>query len=473
MFRQNAARSRRLKSFVTSDPAPVQLKRTALVTAAGIGIILTSVFARQTADNSITLRIEADAVSATDAMEKSAAVFTRETGVQVVVEKFGYKSSMEKAVEDLASQEGRYDIVIQNNDALGKFASQGSILSIDELEKMSGVRADFESDLFPKVWQGLSWYKGVRYGYPLAANTMFVLYRKDLLDSFEEKQAFHARYGYDLVPPQDWKQYRDLAEFFTRPNQKFYGTLIQGKRFPAVWFEWLNFAFSFGGGVMEKEHSWEYGPVIINSPDTIAATDYYNSLKQFSPPGVTNFTWDDAVGQMRDGHIFMCLLWSDALFHVVDPKVSTVVGKIGYSPLPSGKAGRVAQIAGSTYMISRNSKHPKEAFQFELWMLRRDNQIQQELTGGASARKSVYQDPRVLELPYALADSQSLAVARNMIDTSPETAQISDTIEIAISEVIADKRSPREALDWAAVELNKSLGSKAPLKYPVFQDRRK
>lgn len=451
----------------------MHLKRTALVIAGGIGIILTSVFARQAADRSITLRIEADAVSATEAMEKSSAVFTRDTGIQVVVEKFGYKSSMERAVEDLASPEGRYDIVIQNNDALGKFASQGSILSIDELEKMSGVRADFEGDLFPNAWQGLSWYKGVRYGYPLAANTMFVLYRRDLLDSSEEKQAFHARYGYELIPPQDWRHYRDLAEFFTRPDQKFYGTLLQGKRFPAVWFEWLNFAFSFGGGVMEKEHSWEYGPVIINSPDTIAATDYYNSLKQFSPPGVTNFTWDDAVGQMRDGHIFMCLLWSDALFHVVDPKLSAVVGKIGYSPLPAGKAGRVAQIAGSTYMVSRNSKHPKEAFQLELWMLRRDNQIQQELTGGASARRSVYQDPRVLQLPYALADSQSLAVARNMIDTSAETSQIADTIEIAISEVIADKRNPREALDWAAVELNKSLGSKAPLKYPVFQDSRK
>ena len=138
---------------------------------------------------------------------------------------------------------------------------------------------------------------------------MFVLYRKDLLKSSEEKQAFHAHYGYDLVPPQDWKQYRDVAEFFTRPDQKFYGTLLQGKRFPAVWFEWLNFAFSFGGGVMEKEHSWEYGPVIINSPDTVAATDYYNSLRAIdSFPGVTNFTWDDAVGQMRAGTaIFSCV----------------------------------------------------------------------------------------------------------------------------------------------------------------------
>lgn len=440
---------------------------TAVWAAILAGAFLASAFTRPATESPVTLRIEADAVSAAEAMEKSAEAFTRQTGIQVVVEKFGYKASMAKATEDLASKDGKYDIVIQNNDALGKFVSQGLIFTVDELEKASGKKADFEDDLYPNAWHGLSWYQGVRYGYPLAANTMFVLYRKDMLESPAEKQAFHARYGYDLVAPQDWKQYRDVAEFFYRPDQKFYGTLVQGKRFPAVWFEWLNFAFSFGGGVMEKEHSWEYGPIIINSPDTIQGTEYYNSLKQFSPPGVTNFTWDDAVGQMRDGHIFMCLLWSDALFHVIDPKNSTVVGKMGYSPLPSGKAGRVAQIAGSTYMVSRNSKHPSEAFQFELWMLGRENQIQQELAGGASARKSVYQDPKVLELPYALADSQSLAVARNMIDTSPETPQISDTIEAAVSDVIADKKSAREALDWAALELNRVLGSKAPLKYPV------
>jgi multiple sugar transport system substrate-binding protein len=449
---------------------PVNTQATALLIAVGIGTMLTSAFVRQADDMPIILRIEADAVFATDAMEKSAEAFTRDTGIQVVVEKYGYKSSMEKATEDLASRTGKYDIVVQNNEAVGKFASQGSIFSIDELEKQSGKKADFQDDLFPNAWRGLSWYRGVSYGYPLAANTMFVLYRKDMIDNVSEKQAFRERHGYDLAPPQDWKQYRDVAEFFTRPDQKFYGTLLQGKRFPAVWFEWLNFAFSFGGGVMEKEYSWEYGPIVINSPDTIQATEYYDSLKKFSPPGVTNFTWDDAVGQMRDGHIFMCILWSDALFHVVDPKVSTVVGKVGFAPLPSGKVGRVAQIAGSTYMVSRNSRHPSEAFEFELWMLRRDNQIQQELAGGASARKSVYRDPKVSELPYALANSQSLAVARNMIDTSPETPQISDIIEAAVSDVIAEKKSARPALDEAAVELHKLLGNKAPMKYPVSQE---
>lgn len=438
-----------------------------LALTATVTLILAAPLSKISAQEPVTLRIEADDVSATSAMEKSAQEFIRESGIQVVVEKFGYDVSMSKATEDLGSEGGHYDIVIQNADALAKFASWGAIYSVEDLEKLSGKKADFEGDLFLTAWHALSWYKGVKYGYPLAANTMFVVYRKDLMESASEKHGFHARYGYDLAPAQNWKQYKELAEYFTRPQQGLYGTLIQGKKFPAVWFEWLNFAFSFGGGVMEKDNSWEYGPIIINSPQTIEGTEYYNSLKKFSLPGYTNFTWNDAIGQTRDGHVFMCLIWSDALFHVTDPKTSSVVGKIGFAPLPAGTAGRVAQVAGSSYFVSRHSKHPKEAFEFELWMMGRENQINQELAGGSSPRMSAYEDPGVRNLPYASAMARSLGVSRGMIDTVPEAPQIGEIIETAVSDVLADKKNTTSALDGAAAKLNTALGGKGPLKYPV------
>ena len=439
----------------------------ALGAAVGMGLVPVATCLPQSTQSGVTLRIEADAVMATDATDVSAREFAKRTGIQVEIEKFGYADSSKKAAEDLASKAGRYDIVLQNADALAKFAEQGSIVPVAELEKATGLQADFEDDLYAGAWRALSWYKGTKYGYPLAANTMFVVYRKDLMDSPIEKAGFRAKYGYDLAPPQTWKEYRDIAEYFTRPEQNFYGTLLQGKRFPAVWFEWLNFAFSFGGGVMQKDYSSEYGPIIVNSPETLQGTEFYNSLKKFSPPGFTNFTWDNAIDETRDGHVFMCVIWSDALFHVIDPKTSKVTGKVGFIPIPAGTNGRVAQVAGSSYFVSRYSKHPKESFQFELWMLNRENQINQELAGGSSARKSVYSDARVVKLSYSQATAHSLDVARGMIDTVPETPQVSDIIETAISDVLADKKSPQQALDWAAEGLHSALGDKCPLKYPV------
>jgi multiple sugar transport system substrate-binding protein len=423
------------------------------------------------ADTKVTLVVEADDTLATAAMEESAKDFARETGIGVTIEKFGYTLSAKNAIADLSAKAGHYDVVIQNADGLVKFATEGSIYPIDDLERLTGKSADFEGDLYPAAWQNLSWWQGTRYGYPLAANSMIVVFRKDLLEKPAEKQAFQTRYGYALSVPKDWKEYRDIAEFFNRPAEGLYGTLVQGKHHPAIWFEWLNFAYSFGGGVMDKERSWEYGPIVINSPETVKGTEYYDSLKKYSPPGFTSFTWDDASEQMRDGHVFMCIMWSDATSSIEDPKRSTVAGKVGFAALPVGPGGPTAQIAGATYFVSRYARHPSEAFLFELSMMRKDRQIAQELAGGSSARKSVYLDPRVQATPYAPAMAQNLSVARAMIDTVPETPKISEIIESAISDVIADKKKVKPSLDQAAIELNKATNNKAPLKFAPATSR--
>jgi len=51
--------------------------------------------------------------------------------------------------------------------------------------------------------------------------------------------------------------------------------------------------------------------------------------------------------------------------------------------------------------------------------------------------------------------------------TFPESPQMTDIIVLALSDALAGKKSSKEALDWAALEIHKLLGDKAPLKYPV------
>ena len=45
-------------------------------------------------------------------------------------------------------------------------------------------------------------------------------YRKDWFEDPKEKEAFKAKYGYDLDVPKTYKELRDIAEFFYRPDQK-------------------------------------------------------------------------------------------------------------------------------------------------------------------------------------------------------------------------------------------------------------
>ena len=57
---------------------------------------------------------------------------------------------------------------------------------------------------------------------------MGLVYRRDLFDDPKEKAAFKGKYGYDLAAPATYDQLRDIAEFFTRPDQKSFGIALYG-----------------------------------------------------------------------------------------------------------------------------------------------------------------------------------------------------------------------------------------------------
>src|SRR5438270_5878573 len=75
-----------------------------------------------------------------------------------------------------------------------------------------------QRDLFHNWWTELSSYDGHFYGYPFTALTTYLCYRKDLLANPANQRAFRARYHRDLLPPGNWQEYLDLAQFFTRPG---------------------------------------------------------------------------------------------------------------------------------------------------------------------------------------------------------------------------------------------------------------
>jgi len=117
-------------------------------------------------------------------------------------------------------------------------------------------------------------------------------------------------------------------------------------------------------------------------------------------------------------------------------------------------------------LIPSNSKHKEAAYLFIQWALQYNNQLEQHLNGGASPRPDIYAQPDVKKLTYSKAamDTNSAALPKA---TFPESPQMTDIIVLALSDALAGKKSSKEALDWAALEIQKLLGDKAPLKYPV------
>jgi multiple sugar transport system substrate-binding protein len=206
--------------------------------------------------------------------------------------------------------------------------------------------------------------------------------------------------------------------------------------------------------------------IIVNSPAAVASLDYYKSLTAYSPSDTLNYFWDDVMVAMQQGKVFELIMWNDATYAVEDPSQSTVSGKMGFDLVPQGEGGKVGQVEGWTYLIPAYATNPEAAFLFIQWMMEFDQQLEQHMNGGASARPDVYAAPEVGKITYSKAsmDTNAVAIAK---PTIPESPEITEILVLELSNALAGKKSSQEALDDAAVAMNKLLGDCAPLKFPV------
>jgi multiple sugar transport system substrate-binding protein len=417
----------------------------------------------------ITLHTIGEALPPLEAMAKLAEEFEQKTGIKVAIEMYEHSEAVNKVMLDLNAHKGRYDFILMPHRELGRFVKNGHLKEIKAFmddPKLRDPSFKPEAQLYQKQWHEISWYEDKVYGFPFTALTMYLWYRKDLLEDPKERAAFKAKYGYEMKVPTTWKEYTELAAFFHRPNERFYGTAIQGKRHEALWYEWLNFLYSFGGDMMETDAGSKCGPIIVNSPEAVQSLEYYKSLIPYSPPDTLNYFWDDVMALMQQGKVFELLMWTDATYAVEDPKQSKVAGKMGFALTPQGKGGKIGQIEGWTYLIPTYSKNAEAAYLFIQWMMGFERQRTQHLNGGSSARPDVYADPQVQALSYSKASTETFGVARPK-PTLPESPQITEILVRELSLALTGQKTPQVALDAAAADMSKLLGACAPLKYPV------
>ncbi|MEX0696644.1 MAG: extracellular solute-binding protein [Dongiaceae bacterium] len=418
----------------------------------------------------VTLRTIGEALPPLEAMNKLKGEFEKRTGIEVIIEMYEHSEAVNKVMLDLNSKRGRYDFILQPHRELGRFVKNGHVVALDRFMGDAKLRDPSfmpEEQLYQGLWKEISWYEGKAYGFPFTALTMYMWYRQDLMDDTKEREGFKAKYGYDLKPATTWQEYTDIAEWFTRPEQGFYGTALQGKRHEALWYEWLNFLYSFGGDMMEVKSGSECGPIIVNGPEAVASLEYYKSLMKFSPPDTLNYFWDDVMALMQQAKVFELIMWNDATYAVAeDASQSTVAGKMGFGLIPQGKGGKVGQVEGWTYLIPAYTKNQEAAYLFIQWMMEFDQQLNQHLNGGATARPDVYAHPDVQKISYSKAsmDTNEVAIPK---PTIPESPELTDILVRELSEYLSGTKSAKAALDAAAVDMNKLLGDCAPLKYPV------
>lgn len=418
-----------------------------------------------------TLYMIAEQQTPTIALQSQLDDFEELTGIKVELQMAPFDDVVQKETLAFESKSGAYDIVAAPYQFLGNMVENEYIQPLEPLmedESMNIIDNFDKDDIIEAMWKASGEWKGAYYGVPANSCVNFFTYREDLFENEEEKTAFKAKYGYDLEVPTEWNTYMDVAEFFTRAkgeklmgetlDKNVYGVSMAGKRHDATTCEWMNYMWSFGGSIFDEK-----GNIAVNSEKSVQALEYYKKLSQYAPEGVTSKTWDEVTTELQQGISAMAIIFNDCAPALEDESASAVKGKMGYGAVPVGEMP-AAHYGAWGYYIPSDSKNPEAAWVFMQWFNTPEVQKKIALEGGFVNLQSVYNDPELNELPYWEASKEAYKISSTR-PRIPEWNEMNNVLMLELSNTLADKTAPQEALDNAAKEFGKILDGKLPVTY--------
>lgn len=414
----------------------------------------------------IVLRILGEDSSNLTALKELAPEYKQATGVDVRFVAQTFDQLQKTADSSLQNGSALYDIILNYNFSLASYVKNNWVYTLPELKSLLGKdlpSTDFEAELFENAWREVGYYRTGRgadmteqaIGYPFAANTMLLCYNRRLFDDPTNQLEYRRLYKEPLQPPKTWKQFAQLARFFTNENRRTYGLALQGAGGGWQYYEWVNFAFGMGGGVMDKKWGWmgdEHTPLLLETSETIAATKFYIDLKPYT---AGDYLSTDAIVQrelMKAGNVAMAIMWSDYVYELLYDKHESHADQFGFEPIPGDKS----MLAGGIFYVNRKSRHSAEAAKFLMYVMQKDRQAKLMRRGLCSALRSAYSDPDVRKLPYASALKRSLDRGVYMNEANIDSAAVSEIISKHLQRMWLGQTDVPTGLGAAAEDINRA-----------------
>jgi multiple sugar transport system substrate-binding protein len=388
--------------------------------------------------------------------------FTAETGIEVIYETYDWSGFVEKTKLEFANPTGSYDII--EYDALMSFAlfPNDSLVPLEEFINDPDL-PDIDVDGFVgRLVDFYGTWQGKVVGVPRSAANRIYAYRKDLFEDPMEKADFKRKYGYELAFPETWKQYRDVAEFFTRDTDgdgdiDFWGT---GQGFSADGDGYDQFSDIYRSYNAIKDGKWfldkDMKP-IFNGREGVEALELLVDIVQGGSvsPGYNDRLWVGEVPEIGADRVAMAGTYSELFAVLLAPEYDAIRDKIAYAEMPRMER-QWTILSSMNYGISRGSEHPEEAYRYLAWLLSKENDVRlvTETEGGKMpSRDSSYQNATVKNyIPFAEVQGKTHSYA----DPWPQFVEFEEMmvyISIAVQEAIEGDKTAKQALDDAADEL--------------------
>jgi len=406
-----------------------------------------------------------------------APAFTEATGINVEFEATSWDQMYDKAIKDMEANTGIYDFVYIEQDIIYSYLARDFLVDITQmLEDNPNLKSpDFDIAKFTTFIENFQDEQGHVYGIPMEAFVKVYLYRKDLFDDPEVKEAFKAKYNRDLAPAKNHQEYREIAEFFTQwgkdKGQELWGTTVQAHTgHPASWYEFFeSVAPTFGVYNWGIKADNNYAASVanggeMNSDKAKAALEWYVGNLEYAPPEATQSTWDEVAATFAAGRAAQGLVYGEnAAWISTDASKSQVVGNVGVTlpPVAEGVmadaesgAGYIGYYDGGAFGIPHSSKNKEAALLFLQYIGQETVQADWAAAGSRVVMTSTYDDAKITDLNTKVDNYYSLMKDQGKLFRGappfPFHAQVREATAPFFYQAITGELSPSDALDKMA-----------------------
>ncbi|MDX3232717.1 ABC transporter substrate-binding protein [Streptomyces sp. ME19-01-6] len=366
--------------------------------------------------------------------------FEEATGAKLKVTPVPYDKLTSKAILDVQSGAGQFDVFMYWYAAVGTLA-QGGV--IEDLTAYIKTHKDIDTaDFLPSLYDTYTLYDGKRWGLPYDGDTHILFYNTEIFERHK------------VEPPRTWDDYREVAKKITQDAKgTYYGTIIEAQQVPVILgCDFANRLAGYGGTFLDKGAS---GKPTLDTPEALAAAQALFDAAPYALPTPLQIGFDQALPAFLDGKGAMLDFWTDFAKRAEDPEQSKVAGKWGVTTLPVGGDNtkpRTSLDAGFGLAVSKASKKKEAAAAFIKWA----TAAQQNLLvlGKADAGADPIRTSTLNSDAFKKASPDSYEVVRTGLagdplpwPTVPKAPQLLQTLVDELALGLQGKQSAKQALE--------------------------
>jgi len=258
-----------------------------------------------------------------------------------------------RAMAEALSKSGEFDFFHLDSNMIPSLASAGLLEPLDDYMAAAGFKINAVGD-FGKFMT----YKGKTYGMPTDGNVMVQFVRKDLFENPDEQKAFADKHGRELTWPETWEEELEVMNFFTRPDDKLWGSHnLRDRGSSLVWF--YMYFYSAGGFPFDDDMN-----PTLDTPEGEYAVQTFLNVKSASHPEAPGWGSPQMIPRMVNGNSFSGQYWDGIIALAENPDKSKTTGKWTYGLVPGSKfSGKQVHRSASTPIaaIVVNRHSPRKA----------------------------------------------------------------------------------------------------------------